>query len=325
MNILNDRIARELLTYPEGYGPNELYDQLNMYIDELSNYGDVSITENRNGTFDVTLCGIKVVDGNEFKVNHLIMEDYESYNQAIIYYESGEEMNCQNGVIKSFYNMLNGNGVYATGSQNGEYGIAYFKSAVNEFASTLARVFNSCNGGYEDPSRMMFEPTVEGATITAGNIHVSDAWLQNPTMIGEVRSLDPITGMYQYGFDSVTNEDGTVTLQNTNVIYLLSQFENTNIKFGNAHDFQGSFYQYISFVSNRLAQTITYDKSRYDGAVTTVDTLLDARDEVSGVDMDEEGINMLNYQKWYSASSRMLTALDDCLDKLINSTGRVGL
>ena len=57
----------------------------------------------------------------------------------------------------------------------------------------------------------------------------------------------------------------------------------------------------------------------------TVDTLLDARDEVSGVDMDEEGINMLNYQKWYSASSRMLTTLDDCLDKLINGTGRVGL
>ena len=52
---------------------------------------------------------------------------------------------------------------------------------------------------------------------------------------------------------------------------------------------------------------------------------MDARDEVSGVDMDEEGINMLNYQKWYSASSRMLTTLDDCLDKLINGTGRVGL
>ena len=34
---------------------------------------------------------------------------------------------------------------------------------------------------------------------------------------------------------------------------------------------------------------------------------------------------MLNYQKWYSASSRMLTALDDALDKLINGTGRVGL
>ena len=34
---------------------------------------------------------------------------------------------------------------------------------------------------------------------------------------------------------------------------------------------------------------------------------------------------MLNYQKWYNASSRIVTALDDLLDKLINGTGRVGL
>ena len=73
------------------------------------------------------------------------------------------------------------------------------------------------------------------------------------------------------------------------------------------------------------AEVDIYDQSRNDSAVSTVDTLLDSRDEVSGVDMDEEGINMLNYQKWYSASSRMLTTLDDCLDKLINGTGRVGL
>ena len=144
-------------------------------------------------------------------------------------------------------------------------------------------------------------------------------------MIGQVRTLDELTGLYKYGFDEVTDELGNVSLQNTNVIYLLSQFENGDLKFGNAHDFQGDVYEYISFVSNRLAQTITYDQSRHDAAVTTVDSLLDARDEVSGVDMDEEGINMLNYQKWYSASSRMLTTLDECLDKLINGTGRVGL
>ncbi|MBQ8193900.1 MAG: flagellar hook-associated protein FlgK [Oscillospiraceae bacterium] len=325
MNVLNDRIAREMLNYPDEYGPNELYDQLNMYVDELSNYGDVSVTENENGTFSVDFCGIKVVDGIEFKVNRFIMDDYETQGQAIIHYESGEKLNCQNGILKSFFNMLNGNGVYATGNQNSEYGIAYFKSAINEFANTIAKTLNDANGAVEDPARRMFSTDPEGSVFTAANIRVSDEWLENPTMIGQVRTLDEVTGMYHYGWDEVTDETGNVTLQNTNVLYLLSQFENGDLKFGNAHDFRGDVYQYISFVSNRLAQTITYEKSRYDGAVSTVDTLLDARDEVSGVDMDEEGINMLNYQKWYSASSRMLTTLDDCLDKLINGTGRVGL
>ncbi len=324
MNVLNDRIARELINYPDEYGPNELYDQLNMYVDELSNYGDVDVTRNDNGTFSVSLCGVEVVDGLEFKVNRLIMDDYYTQDQATIHFESGEQLNCQNGILKSFFNMLNGNGVYATGNQNSEHGIAYFKSAINEFANTIGKTLNEANGALEDPSRRMFSAEPEGSVFTAANIRVSDEWIADATMIGQVRTVDETTGMYEYGWDSITDANGNVTLQNTNVIYLLSKFE-TPLKFGNAHDFQGDPYEYISFLSNRLAQTITYEESRYDGAVTTVDTLLDARDEVSGVDMDEEGINMLNYQKWYSASSRMLTTLDDCLDKLINGTGRVGL
>ncbi|MBE6900972.1 MAG: flagellar hook-associated protein FlgK [Ruminococcaceae bacterium] len=325
MNILNDRIRKELLNYPEGYGPNELYDQLNLYVDELANYGDIEVTKNTDGTFTVDLAGVRVLDGEELKTTPLIMEEYENFGQAIIHFESGELLNCQTGLLKSYMNMLNGNGVYATGNQNAEYGIAYFKSAVNEFAATIANTFNTANGADEDPVRAMFITDPADAVFTAGNIHVSEGWIEDPTMIGQVRTLDEMTGLYRYGFDEVTDELGNVSLQNTNVIYLLSQFENGDLKFGNAHDFQGDVYEYISFISNRLAQTITYDQSRYDAAVTTVDSLLDARDEVSGVDMDEEGINMLNYQKWYSASSRMLTTLDECLDKLINGTGRVGL
>ena len=325
MNLLNDRIVKELINYPDEYGPNELYDQMNLYIDELANYGDISVTKNTNGSYSVDMGGVNIVNGNTFKINYLIMEDYEANGQAIIHYQTGEELNVQSGLFKSYIDMLNGNGVYATGHQNGEYGIAYFKSAINEFANTLAKTFNEANGSVQDPDRRLFVPYPEDAVITAGNIQVSEIWLEDPTMIGQVRTLDEMTGLYSYGYDEVTGEVGTVTLQNTNVIYLLSQFENTALKFGNANDFQGDVYDYISFISNRLAQTISYDTSRYEAAVVTVDTLMDARDEVSAVQMDEEGINMLNYQKWYSASSRMLTTLDECLDKLINGTGRVGL
>lgn len=145
-------------------------------------------------------------------------------------------------------------------------------------------------------------------------------------MIGKVRKLDEETGLYVYGYDQKEEViNGTVTLQNTNVLYLISQFDNKSIKFGNAHDFEGSINEYISFLSNRLGQKIEYEMGRNDTAVNTVDGLLDARDDVSAVQIDEEGINMLNYQKWYNASSRLVTALDDLLDKLINGTGRVGL
>lgn len=326
MNTLNLRIYKEILHYNEGYGPNELYDEMNMYIDDLATYGDIDVVKNTNGTFSITMNGVQVLDGEKFKTNRLIMKDYDKNKEAILYFESGDELNVTTGGLKGYVDMINGNGVYATGHQNGAYGIPYFRNAIDEFARTLANTFNSANGGDEDDSRKMFVSGVDGAVITAGNIRVSDSWREDPTMIGQVRKLNPLTGQYYYGYDEKVDEaTGLVNLQNTNVLYLISQFDNNNLKFGNAHDFSGSLNEYISFISNRLAQTIQYETSRHDSAETTVDSLLDARDEVSGVQMDEEGINMMNYQKWFSASSRLTTTLDDMLDKLINGTGRVGL
>lgn len=394
MTQLNEKIEKEKFHYAEEYGPNELYDQMNLYIDELATYGEIEVSQNRNGTFDVKMGGVQIVYGEELKNQQIYMKDYSIYGVADLYFESGQDVILQTGMLKGYQDMLNGNGVYATGGQSGAYGIPYFKSAVNVFARTVAEVLNTANGAEHDESRAMFVASTGDVLITAGNIKVSDSWLEDPTMIGKVRYLNEKTGMYEYGFNQktdtpvtqikyekklyVTNYDGTwkldadgnkieagpddkyaqydyvfdkdgnpvpvrdaagnlvyetvdgtasgiVNLQNTNVKYLFSQFDNKHIAFGNAHDFNGSFFEYISFVSNRLGQTIEYETARYETAVITVDELLDARDAVSAPQMDEEGINMLNYTKWYNASARMVTALDDMLDKLINGTGRVGL
>jgi flagellar hook-associated protein 1 FlgK len=49
-----------------------------------------------------------------------------------------------------------------------------------------------------------------------------------------------------------------------------------------------------------------------------------ARESVAGVNIDEEMTNMLSFQHAYSAASRMVTAIDQTLDTLINRTGLVG-
>ena len=49
-----------------------------------------------------------------------------------------------------------------------------------------------------------------------------------------------------------------------------------------------------------------------------------ARDAQSGVNLDEEMTNMLSYQRAYEAAARFLTAVDQMLDRLVNSTGLVG-
>jgi flagellar hook-associated protein 1 FlgK len=58
------------------------------------------------------------------------------------------------------------------------------------------------------------------------------------------------------------------------------------------------------------------------GVITTqVDA---ARESVAGVNIDEEMTNMLSFQHAFAAASRMVTAIDEALDVLINRTGLVG-
>jgi flagellar hook-associated protein FlgK len=58
---------------------------------------------------------------------------------------------------------------------------------------------------------------------------------------------------------------------------------------------------------------------------TVVATQVDAaRESVSGVNIDEEMTNMLQFQHAYAAAGRLVTAIDETLDVLINRTGLVG-
>ena len=48
------------------------------------------------------------------------------------------------------------------------------------------------------------------------------------------------------------------------------------------------------------------------------------RDSMAGVEWNEELTNMIKFQKGFVSCSRCLNAMDECLDRLVNSTGVVG-
>jgi flagellar hook-associated protein 1 FlgK len=54
-------------------------------------------------------------------------------------------------------------------------------------------------------------------------------------------------------------------------------------------------------------------------------TLTTDRESVNGVSLDEEAANLLTYQASYQASIRMMTAVDDMLDRVVNHMGSVGI
>ncbi|MFD6442218.1 flagellar basal body rod C-terminal domain-containing protein, partial [Peribacillus sp. NPDC060186] len=49
-----------------------------------------------------------------------------------------------------------------------------------------------------------------------------------------------------------------------------------------------------------------------------------AGDSVSSVSLDEEMTDMIKFQQAYNASARMMTMMDEMLDKIINGMGTVG-
>ncbi|MEI7926448.1 MAG: flagellar basal body rod C-terminal domain-containing protein, partial [Chloroflexota bacterium] len=52
----------------------------------------------------------------------------------------------------------------------------------------------------------------------------------------------------------------------------------------------------------------------------TVDHLNELRQSVAGVNVDEEMVNLVQYQRGYEAAARIIRAVDDMLDSLINRT-----
>lgn len=59
-------------------------------------------------------------------------------------------------------------------------------------------------------------------------------------------------------------------------------------------------------------------------ADTALTNAVSSQQANASVDIDEENVNLLSFQHAYQAAARVMTAIDEALDVLINQTGRVG-
>lgn len=74
----------------------------------------------------------------------------------------------------------------------------------------------------------------------------------------------------------------------------------------------------------RLAVGTAADAGRASRAEAGATAAVIAQQSVAGVDNDEETVSLLTFQTAYQAAARVLTAVDEALDVLINRTGLVG-
>lgn len=73
-----------------------------------------------------------------------------------------------------------------------------------------------------------------------------------------------------------------------------------------------------------FGSTVASEKQMAASQKALTDQVDGSREQLAGVDLDEEMLTMVQYQRGYEAASRVLTTVDSMLDTLINRTGLVG-
>ncbi len=150
----------------------------------------------------------------------------------------------------------------------------------------------------------------DGTGITAANISISRDW-----SIGEVRIV-------------LAKGEDPGSADNSNVLqFILAMDASTNFKAsdiasdawtGKNEFFSGSFQQMFTNTTSTLAQdqyTTTTLLTNYESQALSLNN---SRMSVSGVDLNEEATNMMQYQKSYVAAAKLMTTLDEVLQTLLN-------
>ena len=88
--------------------------------------------------------------------------------------------------------------------------------------------------------------------------------------------------------------------------------------------FKGSFNDMLSNMMAVQGEDASITNVRLTTYATSLNELDYSREGVSGVDLNDEAMNMVTYQKAMSAAMRVITAIDEMLDRLINNTGIAG-
>lgn len=154
--------------------------------------------------------------------------------------------------------------------------------------------------------------------ITAANITIAKAW-----STGAVRTLhtkEPIRD----GIDHTTLNDNIfhmVSLMDQKLDYRAGTTV-TDAKNGGEIYFSGSYQEMLANINLTLGMDQNTSIGQYSSYTQKALNLENARQSVSGVDLNDEATNMMMFQKSYAAACQLMTTLDSMLDKLINGTIR---
>ncbi|MCP4744597.1 MAG: flagellar hook-associated protein FlgK [Desulfobacteraceae bacterium] len=290
INIITSQIAdlnlKIIQVESGGHNANDFRDQRDSLANDLSTLIDIESFEDGDGNLTITAgSGQPLVEiGNDWTLSTA---------------NSG-------GVQHVYWNSSNGSTTDITTTISGGelkgfiYGrdtlINGYLTDLDSLASTLITQVNtlhSTSAGYGlDGTQNNFFTGSD-----ASDIAVNTAIVSNPNKIAAASDSAQLPG------------------DNTNAIAIANLQSALTMSGGAA-----TFDNYYTALVGEVGQDVLSSNFNYEHEVTMVNHLEQRRQEISGVSLDEEMVNMIQHQHAYNAAARLITMTDELLDTLLSLT-----
>lgn len=285
----------------EAYGPhvkaNDLRDSRNAKLDRLSELIPISYYENSQGEVVVSLYGRDLI--NEDYINLIEVRLNEKSLGEIYWSDTGEKIDLQaNGELGGYIDAR-------------DKDVVEYKDRLNLLVGTIAREINKVHklgiglDGSTNIDFFIFEEEDPSSTIKI-NPELADFNKIAVSKSGErgdgyiAKEIANIRNKHLYGKYNPENPEEFIKPGTLNIDDF---YRDLILKLGTDREMAREM---------ALNQTILLQQ------------IDERRKEISSVSLDEEMADMLKYQHSYIANSRVINAIDEMIDNIVNRMGIVG-
>lgn len=299
---INERIYQYEVS---GTKANDLRDQRNLLVDNLSTYMDIDVSESTNGEYRIDVNGHPLVDHMNNYTIKLENADVENSNSYVspFWEDTNTEVLIKGGKLKAVIDIRDSMDV-------DEPGIAYYIGELNKLAKGIIDNFNDIHtegwtlsdaNNPSQPGGYLFDPN----KVLAKDIALSDDILSN------------ISNFALSGEKVGEEHPSDHWANNENLLKMLALRDEENLKTID-DDFIGNFETFMQRMTTDIAVTTNYNENRAVNQAEMVDFVTDQRLSTSAVSLDEEAINMMRYQRTYEAAAKLMTVIDEMMQTLMS-------
>ena len=321
---------------------NNLLDKRDLILNEIAEFTDIKVVEKHNGAVNLYIGDTAVVKCAEVtgKLEIQTAKSYcDSQNPPITYPDdwdgenavisivnpdTGEVIN-KNANAQITSGVLGGLLHFATDNGTGENGVnaATVIQSLDKLAQSIADIFNDLNtrnGAYcinPDDTTKLQATTADnlifvgadgtGQGITAGNIQINSDLLTDD-------------GCWKiacaYFGDPATNFDENAIGNAQNVVDMLGT------RTQKIADLDGmSLEDFYTGLVGKVASAGSNIKSLYETQGEVINSIESKIKDATGVDLNEELVDLVKYQTAYSAAAQVFNTCNSCLDVLMSLGG----